>query len=165
MSCSLVSDLNSLRVDLVGSLLRPRNLKTAFAKFAAGEATEAELKITQDDAIREVVVKQLERGLPVVVDGEFRRTSFMESFAVVAGVEEWQTGVKTYHQILAREDTSESVSHKGQDPILLNRKPVTQRLQAGAQFSARRLSLCPELDRSSRQGDFDQRRSNLSMLR
>jgi 5-methyltetrahydropteroyltriglutamate--homocysteine methyltransferase len=53
----------------------------------------------------------------------------MESFAVVAGVEEWQTGVKTYHQILAREDTAESVSHKGQDPILLNRKRVTERLR------------------------------------
>ena len=31
----------------------------------------------------------------------------MESFAVVAGVEEWQTGVKTYHDILARKDTGE----------------------------------------------------------
>ena len=71
----------------------------------------------------------MERDLPIVVDGEFRRTSFMESFAVVAGVEEWQTGVKTYHQILAREDTAESVSQKGQDPILLNRKRVTERLR------------------------------------
>ena len=53
----------------------------------------------------------------------------MESFAVVAGVEEWQTGVKTYHDILARKDTGESVSHKGQDPILLNRKRVTERLR------------------------------------
>ena len=71
----------------------------------------------------------MERDLPIVVDGEFRRTSFMESFAVVAGVKEWQTGVKTYHQILAREDTAESVSQKGQDPILLNRKRVTERLR------------------------------------
>jgi 5-methyltetrahydropteroyltriglutamate--homocysteine methyltransferase len=129
MSSQLLSDLDSLRVDLVGSLLRPENLKAAFAKFAMGEASEAELKTTQDDAIRAVVAKQLERDLPIIVDGEFRRTSFMESFAVVAGVEEWQTGVKTYHQILAREDTAESVSHKGQDPILLNRKRVTERLR------------------------------------
>jgi 5-methyltetrahydropteroyltriglutamate--homocysteine methyltransferase len=48
---------------------------------------------------------------------------------VVAGVEEWQTGVKTYHQILARKDTNEATSHKGQDPILLNRKRVTARLK------------------------------------
>ena len=129
MSSQLLSDPDSLRVDLVGSLLRPENLKAAFAKFAVGAASEAELKTTQDDAIRAVVAKQLERDLPIIVDGEFRRTSFMESFAVVAGVEEWQTGVKTYHQILAREDTAESVSHKGQDPILLNRKRVTERLR------------------------------------
>jgi 5-methyltetrahydropteroyltriglutamate--homocysteine methyltransferase len=129
MSSQLISKLDSLHVDLVGSLLRPENLKAAFAKIAAGESSEAELKTTQDDAIRAVVAKQLERDLPIIVDGEFRRTSFMESFAVVAGVEEWQTGVKTYHQILAREDTAESVSHKGQDPILLNRKRVTERLR------------------------------------
>ncbi len=129
MSSQLISKLDSLRIDLVGSLLRPENLKAAFAKFAAGEASEAELKNTQDAAIRAVVAKQMERDLPIVVDGEFRRTSFMESFAVVAGVEEWQTGVKTYHQILAREDTAESVSQKGQDPILLNRKRVTERLR------------------------------------
>ena len=129
MSSAVLSDLDSLRVDLVGSLLRPENLKAAFAKIAVGEASESELKTTQDDAIRAVVAKQLERDLPIIVDGEFRRTSFMESFAVVAGVEEWQTGVKTYHQILAREDTAESVSHKGQDPILLNRKRVTERLR------------------------------------
>ena len=129
MSSQLLSKLDSLRIDLVGSLLRPENLKAAFAKFAAGEASEAELNNTQDEAIRAVVAKQLERDLPIIVDGEFRRTSFMESFAVVAGVEEWQTGVKTYHQILAREDTAESASHKGQDPILLNRKRVTERLR------------------------------------
>jgi 5-methyltetrahydropteroyltriglutamate--homocysteine methyltransferase len=47
---------------------------------------------------------------------------------VVAGVEEWQTGVKTYHSILARADT-ESKTERGQDPILLNRKPVTEKLR------------------------------------
>jgi 5-methyltetrahydropteroyltriglutamate--homocysteine methyltransferase len=37
--------------------------------------------------------------------------------------------VKTYHEILARQDTDEAVTHKGQDPILLNRKRVTERLR------------------------------------
>ena len=122
-------DLASLRVDQVGSLLRPQELKQAFADYGRGEIDENRLKEIQDEAIRDVVAKQAARNLPVVVDGEFRRTSFMESFAVVAGVEEWQTGVKTYHEILARKDTGESVSHKGQDPILLNRKRVTERLR------------------------------------
>ena len=122
-------DLKSKRVDQVGSLLRPQKLKDAFASYGAGTIDDDRLKQIQDESIRDVVAKQAARNLPIVVDGEFRRTSFMESFAVVAGVEEWQTGVKTYHQILAREDTSESISHKGQDPILLNRKRVTERLR------------------------------------
>jgi 5-methyltetrahydropteroyltriglutamate--homocysteine methyltransferase len=122
-------DLASLRVDQVGSLLRPQTLKDAFADYGQGKIEEKELCKIQDDAIRDVVAKQVARNLPIVVDGEFRRTSFMESFAVVAGVEEWQTGVKTYHEMLARKDTGEAVSHKGQDPILLNRKQVTERLR------------------------------------
>jgi len=122
-------DLASLRVDQVGSLLRPQKLKDAFADYGQDKIKEHDLYKIQDDAIRDVVAKQIAHNLPVVVDGEFRRTSFMESFAVVAGVEEWQTGVKTYQEILARKDTAESVAHKGQDPILLNRKRVTERLQ------------------------------------
>jgi 5-methyltetrahydropteroyltriglutamate--homocysteine methyltransferase len=125
----VTEELASLRVDQVGSLLRPQRLKDAFADYGRGKISEDDLKRAQDDAIRDVVTKQAAHNLPIIVDGEFRRTSFMESFAVVAGVEEWQTGVKTYHEILARQDTDDSVSHKGQDPILLNRKRVTERLR------------------------------------
>jgi 5-methyltetrahydropteroyltriglutamate--homocysteine methyltransferase len=123
-----MSDLKLLRVDQVGSLLRPASLKEAFAKFGLGQLSEGELRQAQDDAIRDIVAKQENHRLPVIVDGEFRRTSFMESFSVVAGVEEWQAGVKSYHQLLARDDTTESQSKKGEDPILLNRKPVSGRL-------------------------------------
>ena len=128
---SLHSNVNlpSMRVDLVGSLLRPQSVKAAFVAFGGGKITEAQLKETLDQAIREVVAKQVGHNLPIVVDGEFRRTSFMESFSVVAGVEEWQAGVKTYHEILKRMERDESVTHKGQDPILLNRKRVTQKLK------------------------------------
>lgn len=129
MTSPSAADLSSLRVDLVGSLLRPAKLKQAFAKWGRGETTEEELQNIQDEAIREVIAEQEAHHLPLVVDGEFRRTNFMESFSVVAGVEEWQTGVKTYHSILAREDTEAAKTEKGQDPILLNRKRVTQKLQ------------------------------------
>jgi methionine synthase II (cobalamin-independent) len=121
--------LQSMRVDLVGSMLRPQELKKAFAKYGEGQLSEADLKGVQDSAIRDLVAKQVTHNLPIVVDGEFRRTSFMESFAVVAGVEEWQAGVKTYHQILARDDDGKDGSHKGTDPILLNRKRVTSHLK------------------------------------
>jgi 5-methyltetrahydropteroyltriglutamate--homocysteine methyltransferase len=122
-------DRNSLRVDQIGSLLRPAKLKEVFAKYGRGEASDEELRRAQDEAIRDVVAKQEKHNLPIVTDGEFRRTSFMESFSLVAGVEEWQTGVKTYHQVLARTDTDEALSHRGQDPILLNRKRVSKRLR------------------------------------
>lgn len=129
MSAHSNIDLRSMRVDLVGSLLRPRSVKDAFIAFGEGRTNEAQLKQTQDQAIGEVVAKQVGHNLPIVVDGEFRRTSFMESFSVVAGVEEWQAGVKTYHELLKRMERDESVTHKGQDPILLNRKRVTQKLK------------------------------------
>jgi 5-methyltetrahydropteroyltriglutamate--homocysteine methyltransferase len=129
MKSPVAESLRSLRVDLVGSLLRPANLKQAFAKWGSGEITEEQLQNIQDEAIREVIAKQEAHHLPLVVDGEFRRTNFMESFSVVAGVEDWQSGVKTYHNILAREDTEASKAEKGQDPILLNRKRVTQKLR------------------------------------
>jgi 5-methyltetrahydropteroyltriglutamate--homocysteine methyltransferase len=129
MTSPLAENLHSLRVDLVGSLLRPANLKQAFAKWGRGEITEEQLQNIQDEAIREVIAKQEAHHLPLIVDGEFRRTNFMESFSVVAGVEDWQSGVKTYHNILAREDTEASKAEKGQDPILLNRKRVTKKLR------------------------------------
>ncbi len=129
MALPATLNLKTMRVDQVGSLLRPQRLKEAFAQYGAGAIKEEELRKAQDEAIRDAIAKQEAHYLPVVVDGEFRRTSFMESFSVVAGVEEWQAGVKTYHRILARQDTHEATSHKGQDPILLNRKRVTAKLQ------------------------------------
>jgi 5-methyltetrahydropteroyltriglutamate--homocysteine methyltransferase len=122
-------ELNNMRVDLVGSMLRPEKLKQAFADYGQGKYSDADLTRAQDEAIRELIAKQRAHDLPLAVDGEFRRTSFMESFAVVAGVEEWQAGARTYHDILARKDDGKEVTHKGQDPILLNRKRVTAPLK------------------------------------
>ena len=129
MAGSTTTDLKSLRIDLIGSMLRPRMLKEAFARYGAGEADEIQFRRAQDEAIRDLIGKEVAHNLPIVVDGEFRRSSFMESFAEVAGVEEWQSGVKTYHETLARQDTANAKSRRGQDPILLNRKRVTGKLR------------------------------------
>ena len=67
------NDLPSMRVDLVGSLLRPQSVKDAFVAFGEGRISEARLKQTQDQAIRDVVAKQVAHNLPIVVDGEFGR--------------------------------------------------------------------------------------------
>ena len=62
-------NLASMRVDQIGSLLRPQKLKEAFANYGQGNIDEAELDRIQDEAIRDVVAKQVAHNLPIVVDG------------------------------------------------------------------------------------------------
>src|SRR5688500_7534093 len=82
------NDLNTLRIDHIGSLVRPAKLRDVFARYDRGQVSREELAKAQDDAIREVIQKQEQHGFPVVTDGEFRRHNFQESFSeCVAGVE------------------------------------------------------------------------------
>ena len=62
------------RYDIVGSFLRPDVLKQARADHAAGIIDDAALKTVEDVAIRDLVAKQKAAGLPVITDGEFRRS-------------------------------------------------------------------------------------------
>ena len=78
------------RAETVGSLLRPSPLKRAAAAFYSPghSALHAEergsdrtrLRELEDDAIRQAVRRQIDCGLDVVTDGEFRRWMFMNSF-------------------------------------------------------------------------------------
>lgn len=68
------------RADHVGSLLRPKALLEARAKFAGGELAREQLRAAEDAAIREAVRQQEEIGLPVVTDGEFRRAVWWGDF-------------------------------------------------------------------------------------
>src|ERR1051326_3009517 len=80
--------LDAVRVDQVGSLLRPASLQETFARHGRGEIGDRELREAEDEAIREVVRQQEAHHLPVVTDGEFRRLNFQDSFAnSVAGFE------------------------------------------------------------------------------
>lgn len=73
------ADLVTLRIEHVSSLLRPEWFKELIARYRAGQASAEELRIGEDQAIREVIAKQEAVGLPVVTDGEFRRSVFSES--------------------------------------------------------------------------------------
>ena len=68
------------RADHVGSLLRPDRVLQARAEFDAGRIDAAELRRIEDEAIRDVVVKQEEIGLQSATDGEFRRASWHMDF-------------------------------------------------------------------------------------
>ena len=62
------------RYDVVGSFLRPDVIKQARADHAAGVIDDAQLKVVEDEAIRDLVAKQKRAGLHVITDGEFRRS-------------------------------------------------------------------------------------------
>src|SRR3990172_10341421 len=81
--------VESMRVDHVGSLLRPESLKQAFRDHALGALDAGALREAQDRAIRQVVAKQEAIGLPVVTDGEDRRLNWQVSFSEVAGWDLW----------------------------------------------------------------------------
>jgi 5-methyltetrahydropteroyltriglutamate--homocysteine methyltransferase len=78
-----------LRVDNVGSMLRPVELQRATLRHRSGELSDEELGRVQDHAVEELVREQERHDLPLIVDGEFRRLQFMESFADVAGFDQW----------------------------------------------------------------------------
>ena len=68
------------RADHVGSLLRPQRLLQARDDHAAGKIDAAELRATEDEAIREVVRMQEDAGLQSATDGELRRASWHMDF-------------------------------------------------------------------------------------
>jgi 5-methyltetrahydropteroyltriglutamate--homocysteine methyltransferase len=65
-----------IRSDVVGSLLRPSELKAARARWERGELSAAAFKQIEDRAVDEAVRLQEEAGLDVVTDGELRRYAF-----------------------------------------------------------------------------------------
>ena len=69
------------RADHVGSLLRPTEVAQARAEvLGQGELTSPLLKDVEDAAIAEAVSMQQDIGLPVVTDGEFRRSFWHYDF-------------------------------------------------------------------------------------
>lgn len=73
------------RADVVGSLLRPESLRRARADFDSARLTQAELGAAEDEAVRHVIELQRECGLPVVTDGELRRSIY--TAPLIAGAE------------------------------------------------------------------------------
>ena|SRR3712207_1453027 len=79
------------RADIVGSFLRPAELKEARARFEAGEISAADLRAVEDKLITELIARQKAHGLKVITDGEFRRSywhlDFMWGFQGVEHIE------------------------------------------------------------------------------
>src|SRR5258707_13635741 len=74
------SPLDTIRTDVVGSLLRPAAWRKARAQFDEGSLSEREFRRIEDTAVREAIALQEALGLDVVSDGEIRRLNFQDSF-------------------------------------------------------------------------------------
>ena len=112
------------RAEVVGSLLRPPTLRQAIGAFyerghTAVLAEEREkdrtsLRQLEDEAIRDVVRRQIDLGLDVVTDGEFRRWMFLNSFYDAV------SGVCTGKTVTFRNDSGEDVElavHEIVEPV------------------------------------------------
>jgi 5-methyltetrahydropteroyltriglutamate--homocysteine methyltransferase len=134
---SIPHPLRDLRVDHVGSLLRPEALKQAFRAHATGGLDLAGLVQAQDDAIRNVIARQEAAGLPVVSDGEFRRLNWQVSFSEVSG---WDLWAGSWRGFLASPDLllpGEQPLTRGEDAVVSFRTPATERLRLVDSFPAR----------------------------
>jgi 5-methyltetrahydropteroyltriglutamate--homocysteine methyltransferase len=96
-------------------MLRPDALRSAFAAHAAGALSDEGLRHAQDEAIRALIAHQERIGFPIVVDGEFRRTGYLGSFADIAGAEDWLS--RWTPQRLHREQPVAAGPARGFDPV------------------------------------------------
>lgn len=60
--------------DIVGSFLRPEELKQARDKFNHGDISQAELTQVENREIEKLIHTEENLGLKAVTDGEFRRS-------------------------------------------------------------------------------------------
>ena len=126
------TDLAKIRIDHIGSLVRPAKLKDAFARYDRGQAAPEELAKAQDDAIRDVIQKQEAHGLPIITDGEFRRHSFQESFSECVAGFDVPKSVSLYYE---RRDLNQNPLERAEQnfdeagPAIVTRRAAFERLK------------------------------------
>lgn len=129
-----MSDLRTIRTDVVGSLLRPDAVKKARADWDAGKIDLAERVRIEDEAVRDAVRLQESIGLDVISDGEMRRMNFQDSFGEsIEGYDAAPVKMHTYEQrvegssALRRWDIPDL--HTGGGTAVAYRRPVKSRLK------------------------------------
>ena len=94
-----MSDLRTIRTDIVGSLLRPAAVLEARIRFDDGKLDATALQAIEDAAVRDAVKLQESVGLDVISDGEMRRLNFQDSFgAAVEGYDAQRSKLTAYVQ-------------------------------------------------------------------
>jgi 5-methyltetrahydropteroyltriglutamate--homocysteine methyltransferase len=131
MATEATRALDRLRIDHIGSFLRPQSLKDAFRRHDAGEIDDEALRLAEDEAIRRVIGLQEAHGLPIVTDGEFHRHGFQESFGeAVSGFDSTPpvyTGANPRGGSWSPGRRETGVTAPG--PAIGNRRPARERLR------------------------------------
>jgi 5-methyltetrahydropteroyltriglutamate--homocysteine methyltransferase len=128
----LIDNLGKVRIDHIGSLVRPAALKDVFTRFDRGQVSREELTQAQDQAIRDVIQKQEAHGLPVVTDGEFRRHSFQESFSECVNGFDVPNNISLYYE---KRDLNENPFERAEQnfneagPAIVTRRGAVERLK------------------------------------
>jgi 5-methyltetrahydropteroyltriglutamate--homocysteine methyltransferase len=129
---AMAHDLNIIRIDHIGSLVRPANLREVFRRFDRGQVSRDEMAKAQDEAIRDVIEKQEKHGFPVVTDGEFRRHNFQESFSECVTGFEVPKNISLYYE---KRDLNENPFERAEQnfdeagPAIVTRRRTSERLK------------------------------------
>jgi 5-methyltetrahydropteroyltriglutamate--homocysteine methyltransferase len=126
------SNLKTIRWDHTGGLHRPQWLRELGYQHTEGRVTAEELRVGQDKAIREMLAKEEEAGLPVLTDGEFRRHSYHESFGgAVEGSDKALPYAYNRPQAAAVPAPPGRLptAMRGPGPAIVHRLPVKERLR------------------------------------
>jgi 5-methyltetrahydropteroyltriglutamate--homocysteine methyltransferase len=128
-----VSSLDTIRTDVVGSLLRPKAWKEARLRFDAGMMSKEELARVELECLKGHLALQERIGLDVVSDGEISRLNFQDSFGLaVRGYETAGETVRTHENRaaggtpLARWDIPDLAAPG--TPVV-HRRPVRKKLE------------------------------------
>jgi 5-methyltetrahydropteroyltriglutamate--homocysteine methyltransferase len=128
-----MTELERIRTDVVGSLLRPQVWKEARGRFEAKRMSRAEFEKIESACIRRHLELQEGIGLDVVTDGEISRLNFQDSFGLaVTGYEAAAESVRSHEErsaggrALARFDIPDLA---GAGTPVVHRRPVVKKLE------------------------------------
>jgi methionine synthase II (cobalamin-independent) len=128
-----MTELDRIRTDVVGSLLRPQAWRDARARMERHELLAPEFADIELECVKKHVALQESIGLDVVTDGEISRLNFQDSFGLsVTGYDAAGDSLKKHEQRVAgatplRRWEIPDLAAPG--TAVSHRRPVTKRLE------------------------------------
>ena len=128
MIAATMEDLKQLRVDQVGGLCAPAELRRVFEAYKRGEAPGQEFVRAKDQAVRHVIARQQSVGYPVLTDGELRRRNFQESFSESVSGFEVPAEDKSMEGVSAQPMVRAEQNFTAPGPAIRTRRRAVERL-------------------------------------